>query len=111
MTRNCQIYDMQLDGVFFLQILRFSDFIKENRNYLFNSACSFVSPKFRFKSKRHTSFISLLTRDCRAHSRGDQQRHTHMVYCVCRTLYIPLEIRKHSGHFIFIFPANTYECE
>jgi len=50
-TRNCQIYSMQLDtlktGIFKLK--EFMNFIIVRGDMLLNNLCSFVSPNFRFK--------------------------------------------------------------
>ena len=59
-TRNCQIYSMQLDtiktGVFKLK--KIMNFITVRRNSLYSKLCSFVSPNFRFKETRSVNVFT-----------------------------------------------------
>ena len=59
-TRNCQIYIMQLDtlktGIYKLK--DFMNCIKVKRNNLFNSIYSSVSSDFRFKETRFVNFFT-----------------------------------------------------
>ena len=59
-TRNCQIYSMQLDTLKtgFFNLKDFLNFIIVKRNYLLNNYCSFVSPNFRFKKTRFVNFFT-----------------------------------------------------
>ena len=67
-TRNCQIYSTQLNTLitcFFFKFKEFLNFIIVKRNFCWtNNAVLFLQT---FDPKRHASFISLLTRNCRVH--------------------------------------------
>ena len=59
-TRNCQIYSMQLDilNTGFFKLKEFLNFIIVRRNTLLNNECRSVSPNFPFKETRVVYFVT-----------------------------------------------------
>ena len=99
-TRNCQIYSMQLDTlnrVVFFQIKRIPEFYD---SLIGEIICWTINENLflqTFVSKKHASLISLLTRNCQVHCIKQQTQAWANILTI--TGFITGQLYFHSGTF------------